>query len=275
MRIFLTGASGQLGLALRRTLAAHDLVAPSETEADISDPAIVSTIAAARPDLIVHTAAYTDVDGSEADPDRAFAVNARGSLHVAQGAAAVGARLIAISTDYVYDGSKRSPYVETDPTSPLGVYGASKLEGEREMVKVLPGVTILRTAWLYGEGKNFVRTMLRLAGERDELRVVDDQIGSPTSAADLAGAIVALASRPASGVYHAVNAGSCSWYEFSKVILRLAGRSTRVVPIPSSELARPAKRPAHSVLDCGKLAALGIHLRPWEQALEEYLAGAR
>lgn len=275
MRVFLTGASGQLGLALRRTLAAHEVIAPLETEADIVDPSIVGTIAAAHPDVVIHTAAYTDVDGAEADPDRAFAVNGQGSLYVAQGAASARAHLIAVSTDYVYDGLKTTPYVEDDPVAPLGVYGASKLEGERAVQKTLPSAVILRTAWLYGEGKNFVRTILRVADERDEIRVVDDQEGSPTSADDLAAAITALIARPAAGVYHAVNAGSCSWYVFAQAILRVAGRTTPVVPIASSELARPAKRPLHSVLDCGKLAGLGIRLRPWEAALEAYLGAPR
>jgi dTDP-4-dehydrorhamnose reductase len=225
----------------------------------------------ARPDVVIHAAAYTDVDGAEAHPDRAFAVNASGSRHVAQGAAEAGARLIAVSTDYVYDGAKDGPYREDDPVAPLGLYGASKLEGEREILKAKPDAVILRTAWLYGEGKNFVETILRLARERDELRIVDDQRGSPTAVADLATVIAALLQTPCAGVYHAVNAGACSWYEFAREILRLAGIDRRVVPIRSSELVRPAKRPANSVLDCGKLAALGLTLRPWQDALRAYL----
>ena len=271
MRVFLTGGDGQLGRALRRTLSAHDLFAPTESEADISDPRVARLIADARPDLVIHTAAYTDVDGAEAHPDRAFAVNALGSRNVAQGAAESGARLIAVSTDYVYDGAKEGPYREDDPVAPLGLYGASKLEGEREILKAKPDAVILRTAWLYGEGKNFVETILRLARERDELRIVDDQRGSPTAAADLATVIAALLQMPCAGVYHAVNAGTCSWFEFAREILRLAGIDRRVVPIHSSELVRPAKRPANSVLDCGKLAALGITLRPWQDALRAYL----
>ncbi|MBI3607917.1 MAG: dTDP-4-dehydrorhamnose reductase [Nitrospirae bacterium] len=270
MRVFLTGGDGQLGRALRRILSAYDLVAPSESEADISDPRVARLIADARPDLVIHTAAYTDVDGAEAHPDRAFAVNALGSRHVAQGAADARARLIAVSTDYVYDGTKDGPYREDDPVAPLGMYGASKLEGEREILKAKPDAVILRTAWLYGEGKNFVETILRLARERDELRIVDDQRGSPTAAADLATVIAALWRTPCTGVYHAVNAGACSWFEFAREILRLAGLDRRVVPIRSSELVRPAKRPANSVLDCGKLAVLGITLRPWQDALRAY-----
>jgi dTDP-4-dehydrorhamnose reductase len=271
MRIFITGGDGQLGRALRRTLSAHDLFAPSESESDISDPRVVRLIAEARPGVVIHAAAYTDVDGAEAHPDRAFAVNTLGSRHVAQGAAESRARLIAISTDYVYDGTKDGPYREDDPVAPLGPYGASKLDGEREILKAKPDAVILRTAWLYGEGKNFVETILRLARERDELRVVDDQRGSPTAAADLATVIAALLQTPCAGVYHAVNAGTCSWFEFAREILRLTGIDRRVVPIRSSELVRPAKRPANSVLDCGKLAALGITLRPWQDALRAYL----
>jgi dTDP-4-dehydrorhamnose reductase len=271
VRIFITGATGQLGIALQRVLADHELIAPPESEADITKPAIIDRIASARPDAVIHAAAFTDVDGAEANPDRAFAVNAEGTRHVAQAAAKVGARLIAISTDYVYDGAKTTPYREDDPVAPLGVYGASKLAGERETLAAKPDAVILRTAWLYGDGKNFVRTILRLAAERDELRIVSDQIGSPTWAEDLARAVRALLDVRASGVHHAVNAGSCSWHEFAVTILRLAGLERRVVPISTAELGRPAKRPAHSVLDCAKLGRLGIRMRPWQDALAEYL----
>ncbi len=271
MNVFLTGVSGQLGRALVPRLVGHDVTAPSEFQADVTSASVVDVIARAEPDVVIHAAAYTDVDGAEAHPDLAFAVNARGSRHVAEGAARAGARLIAVSTDYVYDGAKPTPYREDDATAPLGVYGRSKLEGEREMLKVLEGTLILRTAWLYGRGKNFVETILRLAAERDELRVVDDQVGSPTSASDLASVIVSLLAIPCAGVYHAVNSGTCSWYVFAREILALSGLDRRVVPIRSSELVRPAKRPANSVLHCGKLASLGITLRPWQDALRAYL----
>jgi dTDP-4-dehydrorhamnose reductase len=271
VRIFITGATGQLGLALQRVLADHELTAPPEAEADITQAAIVERIAASRPDVVIHAAAYTDVDGAEADPDRAYAVNADGSRRVAQAAAKSGARMIAISTDYVYDGAKTTPYREDDPVAPLGVYGASKLAGERETLAAKPDAVILRTAWLYGEGKNFVRTILRVAAERDELRIVSDQVGSPTWAEDLARAVRAVLDVRATGIYHAVNSGSCSWHEFAVTILRSAGLERRVIPISTAELARPAKRPARSVLDCAKLAALGIRMRPWQDALAEYL----
>jgi dTDP-4-dehydrorhamnose reductase len=271
VRIFLTGATGQLGLALQQILGDHTVAAPPETEADITDPGIVDRIVAARPDVVIHAAAYTDVDGAESSPDKAYAVNAAGTRYVAQGAAKTGARLIAVSTDYVYDGSKTSPYVEDDPTAPLSVYGASKLAGEREALAVCPDAVILRTAWLYGDGKNFVRTMVRLAQERPELRVVNDQIGSPTYAVDLARTVRALLETRAAGVYHAVNSGACSWYEFAVAILRLEGIQTQVVPITTQELARPARRPARAVLDCAKLTALGIGMRSWQDALADYL----
>jgi dTDP-4-dehydrorhamnose reductase len=271
MRIFLTGATGQLGIAVQRSLRDRDVVAPPEADADITDPAIVARIVQARPDVVIHTAAYTDVDGAETHPDRAYAVNADGSRHVARGAAKAGARLIAISTDYVYDGAKASPYVEDDPVAPLSVYGASKLAGEREAQAGVPDAVILRTAWLYGEGKNFVRTILGAAGQPRELRVVNDQLGSPTSAEDLARAIRALLDIRASGVYHAVNAGACSWHELAVTILRLAGLDHAVVPISTAELTRPAKRPPRSILDCSKLAALGVVMRPWQDALAEYV----
>ncbi len=271
MRVFLTGATGQLGISLQRVLRDHDVVAPPESEADITDGSIIWRIADARPDVVIHTAAYTDVDGAEASPDRAYAVNADGSRNVAQGAAKAGARLVALSTDYVYDGTKPAPYVEDDPVAPLSVYGASKLAGERETLAVVPEAVILRTAWLYGNGKNFVRTIIRLARERSEVRVVSDQVGSPTSAEDLARAIRGLLATRASGAYHAVNAGACSWYEFAVTILRLAGIDCRVVPISTAALARPAKRPARAILDCAKLARAGIRMRPWQDALADYL----
>jgi dTDP-4-dehydrorhamnose reductase len=223
MKIFLTGATGQLGIALRHVLRGHDLVSPTETEADITDASIAARIADAGPEVVIHAAAYTDVDGAESNPDRAYAVNADGTRNVARGAAKAGARLVAVSTDYVYDGTKTAPYVEDDLVAPLSVYGASKLAGEREALAVKPDAIILRTAWLYGDGKNFVRTMIRLAGERSELRVVSDQIGSPTAAVDLAHAIRAVLDTRAAGVYHAVNAGSCSWHEFAVTIS--AGRA--------------------------------------------------
>lgn len=271
MRIFITGATGQLGIALRHALRDHDVVAPTEVEADITNASIVARIAGARPEVVVHAAAYTDVDGAESNSDRAYAVNAGGARNVAEGAAKAGARLVAVSTDYVYDGTKPTPYVEGDPVAPLSVYGASKLAGEREVLSAKPDAIILRTAWLYGDGKNFVRTMIRLAREQDQLRVVDDQIGSPTYAADLAQAIRELLDTRAAGVYHAVNAGSCSWHKFAEAIFRLAGLKKPVVAISTAELARPARRPACAVLDCSKLAALGIQMRPWQAALAEYL----
>lgn len=271
MRVFLTGVTGQLGIALRRVLRDRNLVAPTEGEADITDESVIARIIDSRPEVVIHAAAYTDVDGAESHADRAYAVNATGTRNVARGAAKAGARLVMISTDYVYDGTKTIPYVEHDPVAPLSVYGASKLAGEREAVAAAPDAVILRTAWLYGEGKNFVRTMIRLAGERKELRVVSDQVGSPTSAADLAWAVRALLDTRAAGVYHAVNAGSCSWHEFAVTIFELAGLDRQVIPITTTELPRPAKRPARSVLDCSKLAALGIRMRSWQEALADYL----
>lgn len=271
MRVFLTGVTGQLGIALRDALRDLDLIAPTRSEADITDESILPRIADSRPDVVIHAAAYTDVDGAESHPDRAYAVNATGTRNVARGAAKAGARLVTISTDYVYDGTKPGPYVESDSVAPLSVYGASKLAGEREALAAVPGGVILRTAWLYGDGKNFVRTMLRLAGERNEVRVVSDQVGSPTSADDLARTVRALLDTRAAGVYHAVNAGSCSWHELAVTIFALAGLDRRVVPIATAELGRPARRPARSILDCSKLAALGVRMRSWQDALAEYL----
>jgi dTDP-4-dehydrorhamnose reductase len=255
-RVLITGAGGQLGHALARVFPEAD--ARTHAEYDVTAPPELGYV----PDLVVHAAAWTDVDGAERDPEGAAAVNVTGTRNVV----ALGAPVVYVSTDYVFDGRKREPYVESDPTAPLSVYGRTKLAGEAE---VRDG-WIVRTAWLYGEhGSNFVRTMLRLGRERDEVRVVADQVGSPTYAGHLAAAIPALLERPY-GVWHVVNAGECSRAELAAAIFEEAGIDCRVVPIPASELRAPAARPEYSVL--GSEHADPVLLPHWREGLRECLA---
>jgi len=226
---------------------------------------------------VVNAAAYTDVDGCETDEATALAVNGTGPGILARACAARRTPLVHVSTDYVFDGRIPAPgaYAEVDPVGPLSAYGRTKLAGEQAVAAAGGEHWILRTQWLYGlHGGNFVETMLRLAGERDELAVVDDQVGSPTSTHDLAPALWAfLQRRPEPGVYHVVNDGACSWYEFARAIFERTGASVRLSPTDSATFVRPAPRPARSVLSTAKLrAAFGAGLRPWQDALADYLA---
>jgi dTDP-4-dehydrorhamnose reductase len=231
--VLITGSRGQLGTALREVFPEADA-----RDADTLD--VVSPTLEYRPQLVLHAAAWTDVDGAEKHPDEAAAVNVRGTRNVA----GLGAPLVYYSTDYVFDGTKREPYVESDRPSPVSVYGRTKLEGEREVREGW----IVRSSWLFGwTGRNFVRTMLALGSERDEVAVVDDQVGCPTYVAHLAEATKELLDRP-QGVWHLVAAGECTWAEFARAIFEEAGLSCRVRPISSEELGRPAPRPAYSVL---------------------------
>src|SRR2546425_7246037 len=208
MRILVTGAKGQLGQELQRVLRGEEVIAADRPEYALTDPMLGEKVAAQRPDLVIHTAAYTDVDGCERNPEIAFAVNAQGTRRVAEGAAKANARLIYLSTDYVFDGKKTEPYTERDPVNPLNVYGRSKLAGEEEAVKGCRRTLVLRTSWLYGvHGNNFVKTMLRLAVVQPELRVVEDQRGSPTYARHLAQVIAGLIRSDVTGVIHAGGGG--------------------------------------------------------------------
>jgi len=276
MRVVVTGADGQLGVELLPALAAHgEVIGSVIADLDITDPDCADRVAALKPDWVVHTAAATDVDGCEREAEQAMAVNAEGTRRVAEGCRRVGAGVLYVSTDYVFDGQKGVPYVESDEPRPLNVYGRSKLEGERWVQRLAPRWAIVRTAWLYGiHGKNFVKTILRKAAAGELLRVVDDQVGSPTYAVDLAGAIALLVSRGRSGLYHVTNSGSCSWYEFTLEILRLAGPDgSSVSRITSVQLSLPARRPAYSVLENAAWKAAGFPpLRPWQQALADMLS---
>ena len=232
MRLLVTGAHGMLGRAVVDCAVrlGHDVRAASRAELDIGDAeATRRALLALRPRAVVNCAAYTDVDGAESDWQGAERVNARGAGHVATAAAEVGARIVHVSTDYVFDGAKREPWVESDPVAPLGVYGDTKLAGEIAVAEGNPAHAIVRTAWLFGAGgSNFVDTMIRLGGERDELSVVTDQVGCPTWTGHLAGALVELAERPDEiGVHHIAGAGSCSWNEFALEIFERAGIGCR------------------------------------------------
>ncbi|MFQ5508351.1 MAG: dTDP-4-dehydrorhamnose reductase [Leptospirillia bacterium] len=274
MNILITGANGMLGRDLTARLAADHEVHPYPSSAlDITDPvAVQREVLRTAPDLIINCAAYTDVDGCETERDKARQVNAEGPEHLAKAADGAGAALLHVSTDYVFDGTSRTPYGESDPTGPVTEYGRSKLAGEEAVRRHCPRHYIVRTAWLYGEhGNNFVATMLRLAQSNPSLTVVDDQVGNPTWTKDLADAIGRLIETSAWGTYHATNAGEVSWCGFAREIFRLRGIATQVTPVTTAEFPRPAPRPAYSALGRKGLAALGIRMRPWQEALAAFL----
>lgn len=275
MRILVTGAKGMLGSTLVTRLSCeHEVISASRDNFDIRDPlATRGEITRLAPEMVVHAAAYTDVDGCETNPDLAYEVNALGVQNVALGCQEVGAEMLLCSTDFVFDGTARRPYIEWDQPKPLSVYGASKYAGERVIAHLLNRYYIVRMAWLYGpNGKNFVKTMLKLGEEQDSVSVVTDQVGSPTYTKDVAEGVVRLVESKNFGIYHMVNTGECSWNEFAKEIFRLAGKKVDVNPITSEELGRPAKRPAYSVLRNFALEkTIGDHMRPWQEALADFL----
>lgn len=270
--ILVVGARGMLGQDLL-TVLDGDVRGVDVDEVDITSfEAVRRTLLTLHPRVVVNCAAYTDVDGCEQKVETAMEVNGEGVGHLALACREVGAKLVQVSTDYVFDGRKGTPYGEDDPTAPLSVYGESKLAGEMNC-RLCEDHLIVRTQWLYGvHGKNFVETMLRLAAERDELSVVDDQIGSPTWTMDLSRAIRALIERGCRGTYHAANAGTCSWNEFARTIFSQSGTAVTVKPLSTAELGRPAPRPLYSVLDCTKLSRdAGFAMPPWREALAHYL----
>lgn len=271
MKVVITGAAGQLGRTLRDVVpTSWDVVAVDRHELDLTDRAAVDAVSDLRPDVIVNCAAFTDVDAAQTDERACWAVNADGPGNLARASVNSGAALIQVSTDYVFDGTAAAPYQEDTPTSGLGVYGRSKAAGERAVQEV--GGTIVRTAWLYAPGgRNFVSTILRLAAGGNPLRVVDDQIGQPTYAVDVAERIVALIDNGTPpGVFHATNSGQTSWYGFAEQILRLWDRDVAVEPVTSADFPRPAPRPAYSVLGQQRWAHIGLPpLRPWQEALAD------
>lgn len=273
-RYLLTGAGGMLGADLQHVLAGREVTALDRRGLDVTD-AVAVDAAVAGHDVVINAAAYTQVDQAEADEAAAYAVNATGAANLARAAEAAGARLVHLSTDYVFDGAGTVPYPEDTPRRPLGAYGRTKAAGE-EAVLAHPGVYLVRTAWLYGEhGANFPRTMLRLATERDTVSVVTDQVGQPTWSRDLATAIVALLDADAPfGVYHGTNSGSASWYDFARAVFEESGLDPeRVQPTDSAAFVRPAPRPAYSVLGHAAWAAAGLpEPRPWRDALHAAVA---
>ena len=270
MRVLVTGAGGQLGLELAEILPGrdHEVVALARGELDIADPSIVErAMEAHSPEIVVNAAAYTNVDGCETEMDLAYSVNALGPRNLAQACERRGCEMLHVSTNYVFDGERDRPYEPFDLPNPISAYGRTKLAGEEYVKHLVSRWYIVRSAGVYGRGRNFVRTMLRVAGERDVLKVKDDEFISPTYARDLAEGIAEVVESGRYGLYHLTNSGSCSWYEFTREIFRLAGVEVEVVPIPGSEYPLPAARPANGVL-----SSLGsFELRHWREALADYL----
>lgn len=267
------GATGLLGKPLMQQWTGVELTGTGSRDLDIRDATQVrEQVERNSPDWIVLAAAYTDVDGCEKNSELAFAVNRDGAVNVAVAAKSFGAKLLFVSSDYVFDGTKTVPYEINDARNPQSVYGRSKAEAEVRLLEILPDACIVRTSWLYGTGgKCFPDTILKLAATRPALDVVNDQRGSPTYTVDLAKAIIELCGNDARGIVHACNAGDCTWFEFAREIVKGAGLATEVRPVSSAQMARPAPRPAYSVLSATSLHRYGIELPQWKDALRRYL----
>src|SRR6204780_5911677 len=273
MRVTIFGASGLLGKALMREWSGDTVTGLTSHAADIRDAkSVLEVVREARPERIVLAAAYTDVDGCEGNPNLAFAVNRDGAVNVATAAKQVGARLVFLSSDYFFDGKKTLPYEIGDSRNPQSVYGRTKAEAEIKLLELMPDCCIARTSWLFGiGGKSFPDTILKLAASRPTLDVVNDQRGCPTYAVDLSRAIVKLCRSNASGIVHVTNAGECSWFEFAHEIVKGGGLATEVRPVSSQQMARPAPRPAYSVLSPKGLHGYGVTMPTWQDALQRYL----
>lgn len=273
MKAMIIGATGLLGKPLMREWKAGEKVGTGSRDLDIRDAARVRELIEKNgPDWVVLAAAYTDVDGCERNPELAFSVNRDGAINVAEAAKSVGARLVFLSSDYVFDGKKTAPYEAEDLRNPQSVYGRSKAEAELWLLDKMPDGCVVRTSWLFGsEGKCFPDTILKLAADRPALDVVNDQRGCPTYSVDLARAIIGLCHADARGIVHATNAADCSWFEFAQEIVKSAGLSTEVRPVSSQQMARPAPRPAYSVLSATSLRRYGIEMPGWKDALRRYL----
>jgi len=275
MKVVVTGAKGQLGTDLVDLLSdkGHKVYGYGREKLDITNfDQVHQVISNVTPDVVIHAAAYTKVDLAESEQDQAFLVNAYGTRNVAVASEAVGAKLVYVSTDYVFDGAANTPYNEFSPTNPMSVYGKSKLAGEQFVRDLHSKFFIVRTSWVFGKhGNNFVKTMLKLAQERDELKVVDDQVGSPTYTVDLARCILDLIQTEKYGIYHVSNSGHCSWYEFAKAIFEEAGVEVKVNPCITKDFPRPAPRPAYSVLEHMSLRLNGFKEMPnWRDSLKRY-----
>ena len=277
MKILITGVQGQLGKELMKQLKElkekYEVIGTTRETLDITDKEKIDVyMEDLKPDIIVNCAAYTAVDAAEEQESIAYAVNVQGPKYLAQACEKLGAKLIYISTDYVFDGNEVAYKNEEDGVNPQNVYGQTKYEGEEAVRTYCTRHFILRTAWLYGEGHNFVRTMLQLAQKNQEINVVADQFGTPTSTKDLARVILALMQTEAYGTYHATCEGACSWYELACEIFKLKELDVKVNPVTSETFARPAKRPFYSVLENANLKQLGLNtFRPWQEALADYL----
>ncbi|OQB28349.1 MAG: dTDP-4-dehydrorhamnose reductase [Chloroflexi bacterium ADurb.Bin180] len=275
MKVAITGSAGQLGLALQGRLTGHELLLLDLPQYDIGNHRQTrEAITSFRPEVVVHAAAFTNVDACESDPVSAYRVNALGTQNVAVACQECGAAMVHVSTDYVFDGCKNEPYWEWDPPNPQSTYARSKLAGEQIASTLLQRCYIVRTAWLYSrQGKNFVKSVLRLADERERLQFVTDEVGSPTYAPDLAEAIARLIPSGLFGIYHFTNSGVCSRFEWARAILELAGLDPNRVQ-PTQGFARAAKVPARSELrNFNGATQLGIVFRPWRDALEDYFRG--
>jgi len=276
MRVAITGAAGMLGVdvAAALRLGGHEPLALTRQTLDITDhQAVCRLLAEQAPEVVIHCAAWTDVDGCEQNPEQAFRVNALGTWHVAAACRQLGTNLIYVSTDFVFDGENPGGYTEFDPPRPINFYGASKLAGEELVRELVPGHFIVRSSWLFGvHGRNFVERILERAHAEPEVPVVQDQVGSPTYTSDLAGAVVRLLDSSLFGTYHITNQGRCSWAEFAQEILRQVGSDCRVKPTAAAQWPSPARRPRCSVLRNYALELQGKPLlRPWQEALAEYL----
>jgi len=273
MRVTIFGSSGLLGKALVSEWGEDTVTGLNSRDADIRDEKrVLQVVRETKPDWVVLAAAYTDVDGCESNRELAFAVNRDGAVNVATATMEVGARLLFLSSDYVFDGKKTTPYEADDPRNPQSVYGQTKAEAEIRLLDLLPHCCIARTSWLFGVGgKCFPDTILKLAASRPTLDVVDDQRGSPTYVVDLARTIVQLCRKNAEGIVHVNNAGDCTWFEFAEEIIKESGLPTIVRPVSSEQMARPAPRPAYSVLSPARMIAYGIAMPDWQDALRRYL----
>lgn len=284
-RILITGANGQLGRALNQVLKEQKVSDIAIINTDMGEPtaycpiilditnavAVMNLVGDLKPDVVINCAAHTAVDLCESDKERAYQINAIGPKNLATAVNAIDVKLVQVSTDYVFDGESKVPYTEEDATNPKSVYGSTKLAGEEFVQNNCTKYYIIRTAWLYGEGKNFVRTMLGLAEKNSEVRVVSDQYGTPTSALELARAIAYVIETDNYGIYHGTCEGVTTWNKFAEEIFHLAGKDVKVNPITTGDYPTPAVRPEYSVLENKKLKESGFQMKPWKEALQEYM----
>ena len=275
MKILVTGSSGMLGHDLTEILKDnHEFILTTSKTLDITDKNhVIEFICENKPDIVINSAAYTNVDGCEENQETAYSINGDGVRNLAMGCSKIDCPLVHISTDYVFNGKNTKPWVEDDEMGPISIYGKSKRKGEEAILEILDKFFIIRTAWLYGiNGSNFPKTMLELAKNHSEITVVYDEVGTPTYTPDLAKAISQLIETDYYGIYHITNSGSCSWCEFARYIFEIAGKDVKVIPVTASEFARPAPRPHYSVLENKKWIDNGFEpLRSYKVAIKEYI----